>query len=63
MNKNDLALLYYKTGFESFDKNNFKDAIENFTNSIDILKELPKNEENDKLLRELFYNRAIPKMS
>ena len=58
LNKTDLALLYYKTGFESLDKNNFKDAIENFTKSIDILKDLPKDEENEKLLRELFYNRG-----
>lgn len=56
--KNYLALLFYKAGFESLDKNNFSDAIDNFSKAIDILKDLQKNHENEMLMRELFYNRG-----
>lgn len=61
IDKNSLALLFYNAGFESLNKNKFSDAIENFSKSIDILKELQKSKENDMLLRELFYNRAHSK--
>lgn len=56
--KSYLALLFYKAGFEALDKNNYNDAIQSFSRSIDIFKELQINEENEKLLRELFYNRG-----
>lgn len=57
----DLALLLYKTGFDALDKNKYSEAADSFSKAITIFKELPKTDETDRLLRELFFNRGHSK--